>query len=46
MEAQQNSTSLAELKNNARPGDNATSVGLIDGQSFALAQRIGQMLAQ
>lgn len=40
------STSLAELKNNARPGDNAVSVGLVDGQSFALAQRIGNMLAQ
>lgn len=45
MEAQQNSTSLAELKNNARPGDNAVSVGLVDGQSFALAQRIASMLA-
>jgi len=45
MEAQQNSTSLAELKNNTRPGDNAVSVGLVDGQSFALAQRIATMLA-
>lgn len=46
MEAQQNSTSIAELKNSIRPGDNAVSVGLVDGQSFALAQRIGNMLAQ
>jgi hypothetical protein len=45
MEASQNSTSIAELKNNVRPGDNAVSVGLVDGQSFALAQRIATMLA-
>lgn len=29
-----------------KPGDYAGSVGLVDGQSFALAQRIGAMLAQ
>lgn len=29
----------------AKPGDNAVAVGLIDGQSFALAQRIATMLA-
>lgn len=28
-----------------KPGDNAVSVGLVDGQSFALAQRIANMLA-
>lgn len=29
----------------AKPGDNAVSVGLVDGQSFALAQRVGNVLA-
>lgn len=43
---QPQNTSLAELKDRTRPGDNAVSVGLVDGQSFALAQRIGNMLAQ
>lgn len=40
-------TTTAELKELAvRPGDNAVSVGLVDGQSFALAQRIATMLSQ
>ena len=43
METQSVSAAATRIE---KPGDNATSVGLIDGQSFALAQRIGQMLAQ
>lgn len=40
-------TTLEELKLQAeRSGVYAGSVGLVDGQSFALAQRIGNMLAQ
>lgn len=40
-------TTLEELKLQAeRTGVYAGSVGLVDGQSFALAQRIGNMLAQ
>lgn len=42
-------TSIAQLKANAaqiRPGDNASSVGLVDGESFNLAQRIASVLSQ
>lgn len=35
-----------ELKALVHPGDNAVSVGLVDGQSFILAQRIATMLSQ
>lgn len=40
-------TTLKEMKDDAamRPGDNAVSVGLVDGPSFVLAQRIATMLA-
>lgn len=37
--------STAALAVTERPGDNAVSVGLVDGQSFALAQRIATMLS-
>lgn len=42
-------TSIKDLKSNAaavRLGDNASAVGLVDGESFNLAQRIAGMLAQ
>jgi hypothetical protein len=40
-------TTTAELKELAiRPGDDATSIGLNDGRSFALAQRVATMLSQ
>lgn len=35
----------ADLAMLEKPGDNAVSVGLVDGQSFALAQRIANMLS-
>ena len=42
-------TSLEQLRGNAdavRSGDNASAVGLVDGESFNLAQRIAGMLAK